>query len=72
VNKLIDEDVDVTPVDDDGNNLPNQSVHLENDAYDEDKECVSITEDMFDPTNHELACTAEVDDEIIPQIFRSN
>jgi hypothetical protein len=41
-------------VDDDGNSFPNQTVHLDNDDYNDDEEIVTITEDMLDPNNLEL------------------
>jgi hypothetical protein len=50
-------------VDDDNNNLPNQSLHLEDD-FDEDEELLSIIDHMLDPTNPEISNTA--DDKIIP------
>jgi hypothetical protein len=40
-------------------------IHLDNNDYDEDKEFVYITEDMFDPTHSALTYTADDDEEII-------
>jgi hypothetical protein len=45
---------DGTPVDDEGNKLPNQTVNLEIDDYNEDKEFVNITDKILDPNNPEL------------------
>jgi hypothetical protein len=57
INEMFDEDEDVTPLDDDGIHLPNQTVHLDNDEYNDDEECVSITEDILDPNNLTLETT---------------
>jgi hypothetical protein len=64
LNEMFNSDEDVIPVDDDGNNLPNQRLNLDDD-YNEDEEFVSITEDMLDPTNQELIYTAD-DYETLP------
>jgi hypothetical protein len=62
---MFENDQDVTPVNDEGNHLPNQTANLDNDEYSEDKQFVTITEDMLDPKNPELTYNDD-DNEIIP------
>jgi hypothetical protein len=43
LNEIFDNDEDVTPVDDEGNNLPNQTENLDNDDYNEEEDFVIIS-----------------------------
>jgi hypothetical protein len=59
LNKMFDEDEDVTPEDDEGNHLPNQ---MNNEDEDEDSKFVTITEDMLDPANTDITYKEEEED----------
>jgi hypothetical protein len=48
LNEMFDVDEDVTPEDEDGNHLPNQTNNEDNE---EDGDSINITEDLLDPTN---------------------
>jgi hypothetical protein len=69
LNEMFDNYEDVTPVDDEGKNLPNKTANLDNDDNNEDEEFVMIIEDMIDPTNPELTYN-EDDNEIIPELVQ--
>jgi hypothetical protein len=62
---MFGEDNDVTPVDNDGISLANQTVILDNDDYNDDEAFVSIAEDMLDPNNPKLTYTGD-HNEFIP------